>query len=403
MDKQPNRDPWLYALCFGRMQFYSVFMVAAACLPVLRAEWGMSATQAGTVAAGFSFGYAVSLLVFSWLADRFGAKRVFLASGILSMLSALAFGLFARSYESGLALYTLAALTQGGLYTPAIMLFADRYSPGHRGTAVGWLIASNTIGYGFSVLMAGAMLAVGGYQTAFIAAGLLPLSGFVVCWLALKDTVNVIRPRSAGSGVWRTLRANPTARRLVAGYTFHTWELLTMWAWLPAFLAASLGLAGTELGRATQIGAYLTAAIYITGSFASWSMGTLSDRLGRRAVLLVLATASAAFSMTYGWLIALPAAALLIIGLAYTFVAVGDSPVLTAALTEVLDPAGLGSVLAVRALLGFSAGAVGPIVFGAIIDATNTPGTTPDTWGWAFMAVSVGGIGAAWAAYRLDR
>jgi len=228
------------------MLFYSVFMVAAACLPVLRAEWDMTATQAGTVAAGFSFGYAASLLVFSWLADRIGAKRVFLISAVLSVLSALAFGLFARSYMSGLVFYTMAALTQGGLYTPAIMLFADRYAPAQRGTAVGWLIASNTIGYSFSVLMASAMLALGGYETAFIVAGVLPISGFVVCVLALRYTENVIRPRPTAGGAWRILRTNPTARRLVAGYTFHTWELLTMWAWLPAFLAAGLGLARAD-------------------------------------------------------------------------------------------------------------------------------------------------------------
>lgn len=403
MERPPHRDPWIYALCGGRMLFYSVFMVAAACLPVLRAEWGMTATEAGTVAAGFSFGYAASLLVFSGLADRIGAKRVFLISAALSVMSALTFGFFARSYASGLIFYTLSALTQGGLYTPAIMLFADRYAPERRGTAVGWLIASNTLGYGFSVLMAGAMLALGGYQSAFIIAGVLPLPGFVICWLALRGTDNVIRPRPAGGGIWRIMRSNATARRLVVGYTFHCWELLTMWAWLPAFLAAGLGLGGTELGKATQIGAYLTAIIYLTGSFASWSMGTLSDRLGRRTVLLSTAILSSAFSMAYGWLVDWPTMVLLVLGLAYTFVAVGDSPVLSAALTEAVDPASLGSVLALRALLGFSAGAVGPIVFGVIIDSTNAPGTTPDTWGWAFVAVGLGGLGAAWSAFRLNR
>jgi MFS family permease len=403
MERPPNRDPWLYAVCGGRMLFYSVFMVAAACLPVLRVEWGMTATQAGTVAAGFSFGYAVSLLVYSWLAARVGAKRVFLASACLSTLSALAFGFFARSYASALVLYTLAALMQGGLYTPAIMLFADRYAPARRGSAVGWLIGSNTVGYGFSVLMAGAMLAVGGYQAAFVVAGLLPLPGLVVCWLALRDTANVVRPRPVGGGVWRIMRANAQARRLVTGYTFHCWELLSMWAWLPAFLAAGLGLAGAELGKATQIGAYLTAVIHLAGSLASWSMGTLSDRLGRRAVLLSLAILGAAFSMTYGWLVAWPTTALLIIGLAYTFVAVGDSPVLSTALTEAVDPASLGSMLALRALVGFGAGAVGPIAFGAILDATNPPGATPEVWGWAFMAVGLGGLGAAWCAFWLRR
>ena len=213
-----SRDAWLLAICAGRMIFYSVFMVAAACLPVLRAEWGMTATEAGTVMAGFSFGYALSLLVFSWLADHVGAKRVFLASAALSALSALAFGFFARSYASALVLYSLAALTQGGLYTPAIMLIADRYEPGRRGAAVGWLIASNSVGYAFSVVMAGAMLEAGGYELAFTAAGLLPLPGVLVCWLTLRTTANLVRRRGRGAGPWRGAPAQrqrpPPGRRL---------------------------------------------------------------------------------------------------------------------------------------------------------------------------------------------
>ena len=403
MERPLHRDVWLLAICAGRMLFFSVFMVAAACLPVLRAEWGMTATEAGTVIASFSFGYALSLFVFSWLADHVGAKRVFLASAALSAISALAFGFFARSYASALVLYPLAGLTQGGLYTPAIMLIADRYDPGRRGGAVGWLIAFSAVGAGFSVLMAGAMLAAGGYELAFTSAGLLPLPGFLVCWLTLRTSANVVRRRGRGAGPWRALRHNANVRRLVAGYTFHSWELLGLFAWLPAFLAAAIGVSGAALTKATQSGAYLTAALYLAASVASWSMGTLSDRFGRRAVLLSLAAASAAISMAFGWLVAWPVAALFALGLIYYFTAIGDSPVLSAALTEAVDAAGLGAVLALRALLGFSAGAVAPIVFGAILDLTNPAGAEPEGWGWAFMSLGLGGLLATWCAWRLER
>ena len=126
---------------------YANFMVYAACLPILLKKWDMSATQAGSVSSAFMIGYAASLFVSAWLADHFGAKRLFLLSAILSAVSALLFGFFARSYLTGLLLYGLAATTQGGLYTPAIMLFSDRYEPTKRGTAVGYLIASTSVGY----------------------------------------------------------------------------------------------------------------------------------------------------------------------------------------------------------------------------------------------------------------
>src|SRR5947208_3129120 len=140
----------------------SVFMTYAATLSVLRDEWGMSATAAGSISTGFQLGYAVSLVFFSSLADRVGARRVLLGSAWLSAVFALAWALWARSYLSGLVLYTLVALSQGGTYTTAIMLFADRYPPERRGAAVGWLIASSSAGYALSLLVSGSALAWAG-------------------------------------------------------------------------------------------------------------------------------------------------------------------------------------------------------------------------------------------------
>ena len=76
------------------------------------------------------------------------------------------------------------------------------------------------------------------------------------------------------------------------------------------------------------------------------------------------------------------------------FFVLGDSPVLPAALTESVEPSHLGSILAIRALLGFSAGGIAPIAFGAVLDLTNLPVSAPETWGWAFMVLGLGGVSA---------
>src|SRR5258708_1586747 len=91
----------------------SMFMTYAATLPVFRAEWGMTATAAGSISTGFQAGYPVSLVFFSALADRVGARRVFLGSAWLSAVSRLLFSAFARPFLTGLFLYTLGALSRG--------------------------------------------------------------------------------------------------------------------------------------------------------------------------------------------------------------------------------------------------------------------------------------------------
>jgi MFS family permease len=192
--------------------------------------------------------------------------------------------------------------------------------------------------------------------------------------------------------------------KLTAGYTAHSWELLGMWAWTPAFVTASLALSGAAATRATQVGAYLTAGFHLMGIWSSFSMGRLSDRLGRRTVLIGAAAASAACSLLFGWLVAAPLWLLLGIGAAYSFTALGDSPVLSVATTEAVRPAYLGTALAVRSLFGFGAGAIAPLVFGAILDATNAPGLVPPhTWGWAFVVLGIGGVVATLCAWSLRR
>jgi MFS family permease len=101
--------------------------------------------------------------------------------------------------------------------------------------------------------------------------------------------------------------------------------------------------------------------------------------------------------------VAAPFWLLLLVGLVYGFSSVGDSPVLSVGITEVVAPQVLGSVLAVRSLLGFGAGAVAQAAFGAVLDATN-PGRPYTEWGWAYGLLGLGGLAglasAVWLRLR---
>ena len=133
-------------------------------------------------------------------------------------------------------------------------------------------------------------------------------------------------------------------------------------------------------------------------------MGALSDRLGRRAVLVGVAAAGAAFSLSIGWVVWLPIGLFVALALVYSFLTIGDSPVLTTAITEVADPGRLGAVLAVRSLLGFGAGAIAPLAAGLTFDAGTAMAWGPAAvWGWTFVVLGLGGIIAAISAARLPR
>lgn len=135
-------------------------------------------------------------------------------------------------------------------------------------------------------------------------------------------------------------------------------------------------------------------------------MGALSDRLGRGPVMLFLAATSMACSFLFGWSIGWPLVLIMGIGMIYAFSALGDSPIFSAALTEVVDTSYLGSAFGLRSLMGFSAAAVAPLVFGVVLDWTNPMASGQrlyTTWGWAFSMLGLGGLGAVWATRQFGK
>lgn len=397
---------WLAGLCLSRFLLALVFTSYAAVLPVLQEAWGMSAAAAGAVGSAFQVGYAVSLVGFNLLADRVGARPAFLWSSLAGAPTAMAFALFADGPVSAALLYGLTALSMGGNYTPGLILIAERFPAATRGRATGFFLAATSIGYAGSLFVTGAVLARLGWRAALVAASLGPVLGAAVAAWTVWAMPTRVYPRRAGQGFSSEVLRNPAALLLTAAYTFHSFELLGMWAWTPAFLSASLMLQGQDLGRATGGGARLTALFHLTGFVASSTAGYLSDRLGRTTVIIAMLALSTTCSLLFGWLVAAPFWLLLLVGLVYGFSAVGDSPVLSVALTEAVAPQVLGSALAVRSLLGFGAGALAQWAFGAVLDATNLARPYTD-WGWAYGLLGLGGaaglVSTVWLRQRPER
>jgi MFS family permease len=244
---------------------------------------------------------------------------------------------------------------------------------------------------------------LGGYKLSFLLTCSGPLVAWMLACITLRRTRVPAAGRKEGTRFVREVVGNRQAMLLIWGYTFHNWELQGMWSWTPAFLAACLAAGGAGEMMAAGSGAKMTAFFHLVGILASFSMGALSDRLGRKTVMLAMAGTSAVCSFLFGWTIGLPLVVVLTLGSLYAFSCLGDSPVLSAALTESIKPAYLGAALGIRSLLGFGAGALAPLIFGVILDWTNTPAQAAHgTWGWSFVALGIGGLAAAWIIGTLE-
>ena len=188
---------------------------------------------------------------------------------------------------------------------------------------------------------------------------------------------------------------------VIAGYTFHSWELLGMWAWTPTFLAACFVAAGSELTRGAGLGAYMTALFHVTGMLAALLAGAFADRFGRTPVIFVMATVSALCSLG----LRLDAR-----GLARPDRR-GGAPLRVRrarGLADLLDRdhrgggAGLSRRRAGAALPpGLWRGRRRALVFGAILDWYGV--RSAGAWGWAFLSLGIAGVGAVVSVVLLHR
>lgn len=135
-----------------------------------------------------------------------------------------------------------------------------------------------------------------------------------------------------------------------------------------SFLAACFVAAGSKATQAAGLGSYVSSLFHITGMLASLTAGVAADRFGRTPVIFAMATLSTACSFVFGWLIGGPVWAVVLVGLIYGFAALGDSPIYSTAISEVVAPAYRGAALALRSLAGYGAGAAAPSVFGWVLD-----------------------------------
>ncbi|MBI3992347.1 MAG: MFS transporter [Candidatus Lambdaproteobacteria bacterium] len=396
---------WLAGFCLARLGFSTIFTTYAAAMPLLIVDWHMTASQAGLVNSAYHLGYLTSLFIVGFLADSIGAKRTYLFASIAAASSALTFAFFAHSFHSGLLLYGLTGLLSGGSYTPGLTIIAQQFHPARRGRAIGFYLAAASAGYAASLLLSSIFMRVSGWRAAFLVTALGPLAGALMGYWMLRGTANVIVPRHVGaaaSGMVTALFRNNAAVLIVLSYVFHSWELLGLWAWIPFFLAFVAG-GGRQTAGAASLGAGFSALTYLVSVGGPILGGTLSDRVGRGTVIIVMATLSVICSFTIGWLVTMPLWLVVLVAFLYQFTSIADSPVLSTAVTEVVEPRYLGAAYSIRSVLGFGAGAISPWVFGMVVDwgrALSTPSPML-TWGLAFGVLGLGGCMAPLCILRM--
>ncbi len=311
MNVRERRTFWAcftgWALDAMDVQMYAVVM------PTLIAVWGLSQSEAGTLATAALLFSSVGGWLAGILADRYGRVAVLRLTIVWFAFFTFLSG-FTQSFEQLLFTRSMQGLGFGGEWAAGAVLMSEVIDKRVRGRAVGSVQSGWSVGYGSAVLLFTLVFSVAPPEMAWrylFWLGLLP--AFFALWVRrYVEEPQVFREMRATTERSRLqfleifgpgLRRRTTlASMLAAGGLGGNYVTLT---WLATYLRTvrKLSVLGT--------GAYLGFNIF--GSFLGYVISAhLSDWLGRRKTFVIMACAAAVVVPSYTLLPLGPTAALLL-------------------------------------------------------------------------------------------
>ena len=363
---------WLISMSSALLLALLPFSSYIASIPFIEDEWGMTNSQAAMVFSAYLVGYAVSSAFLIPVTDRLPAGKVMLASVALIAVSNILFPLLARDIWSASALRFIAGAGHVGAYIPGIRIVSLRFADGMRGTAVAIFVGAGYAGTTISYVFMGQLLNLtDSWRTAYMITALVGLIGVLIALIHLiaHSSEDEAAQSSGSSGRLNlgVLRHRPMLL-INTAYALHTAELYLARLWLPLLLAASLVNDGKEAGEAAILAATWSGFMFMTGIVGVFAGGFISDRFGRTIGAATIFAASGAISFVAGWLLGAPPVALIILGFGYGFATSADSAIYSTAVTELAPQNLIGSTQAIQSFIGFTVGAIAPVIAGGLLD-----------------------------------
>ena len=314
-----------------------------------------------TFLVAFGITKAFTNLAAGALADRYGRRPVLIAGWLIGVPVPLLL-IWAPSWEWVVVANVLLGINQGLTWSVAVMMKVDLVGPARRGLALGLNEAAGYSAVAVTALVTGFIADRAGLRPAPFLLGLaVAVAGLALSAFAIRETRDhvslehglverEVRP-SWRTVVLRTSLLDPSLSAASQAGLVNNLNDGMAWGLLPLFYAAA-GLSLTEI-------ATLAAAYPLTWGTSQLATGALSDRIGRKGLivggLLFQGAAIAAIAATTGFWPWFAACVALGIGTGMVY------PTLLAAVADVADPAWRGSALGVYRMwrdLGFAGGAV---------------------------------------------
>jgi MFS family permease len=288
MERSSRYENTLIVLMF--LTFGTIFLDRFAqfyLAPYLIPDLHVNNIQIGMMASALALAWALSSFFFGGVCDRYGYRVVLIPAIFVFSLMSWLTGVV-ETFGQMVVVRFLLGLAEGACYAPVMAISEASSSPHRRGLNLGFVIsAASFVGTGIAPILTTQVAAAIGWRWSFFVAGIPGIILGFILWAYvrepradelssiqrpnLKDLVSVFRYRNVVLCCF-TGAANLTALFLVGVFA-------------PLYITFVQHQAPTTAG-------FLISANGVGGLIAAIFWPWLSDRVGRKPILLVAATGS---------------------------------------------------------------------------------------------------------------
>jgi MFS family permease len=388
----PEKNPgsrWraLAYLSLAELFALSLWFSATAVLPALSREWQLGdGGRAGlTIAVQLGFIIGTLLSALANLPDVYSPRMIMAVSAGIGAIANGALALWVDSLGPALALRAVTGVCMAGAYPPAMKIMATWFREG-RGTAMGILIGALTVGSATPHLIRGTTDLP--WRETLLAASLFALVSCAIVIVLVKEGPYRFPTARFDIRMAGAIFRERGLRLACFGYFGHMWELYAMWAWVGLFLAESIQSrgGGASFGFSTSVATFFVIGV---GGLGCYMGGLASDRWGRTMLTMIAMALSGLCAAVIGFTFGSPPALTFAIALLWGLTIVADSAQFSTAVTELSQPAYVGTALTIQTCVGFALTMLSIWLIPFLVGWIH--------WRWAFAVLAVGpflGVGA---------
>lgn len=260
-------------------------------LPAMGSSLKLSYSEMGLISTCNFMGYLFAVLVCGRVQAVIGARMLITLALLLIGIS-MALISFCNSLLSVALFYTMTGIGSGAANVPMMGLVTAWFGDRLRGRAAGFVV----IGSGFAILLSGMVLPLlnalqpDGWRISWLALGVTVLIVTLCCWFVLRDRPEDIGLKKLGTGRTAPYQVLPPVfQPLDKRVILHCGAIYFIFGFTYViYVTFIVTVLVQEYGFSEQVAGTFWSWVGFLSLFSGPVFGTLSDKLGRKAVLMTV-------------------------------------------------------------------------------------------------------------------